>query len=106
MSKADELDQPRVQATWRDLVRLIWEGVKANKLLLVSVWAVALLHAVCNKGMILLGKPFLEAMGLDGDKQDLSQAAPGTWAETSANVYSGSAATTYTYTPVDGKFKK
>ena len=41
--KAD--DQPRVRATWRDLVGLIWEGVKANKLLVVSVWLVGLVHA-------------------------------------------------------------
>ncbi|MHC4919319.1 MAG: ABC transporter ATP-binding protein, partial [Planctomycetota bacterium] len=78
--------QPLVRATWRDLVHLIWEGVKANKLLVVSVWAVGLLHAFCNKGMILLGKPFLEAMGLDEGKQDMPQAVPGTWSETAAHI--------------------
>ncbi len=89
MSSADQLNQPRVRATFRDLARLIWEGVKRNKLLVVSVWCVGLVEAFCNKGLILLGKPFLEAMGVNEGKKDLGGPASGTWGETSKNIQEG-----------------
>ncbi|MEE9128286.1 MAG: ABC transporter ATP-binding protein [Planctomycetota bacterium] len=85
-SKVDELEHSRVRATARDLVRLIWEAVKANKWLVVSVWAVGLLHAFCNKGLIILGKPFLEALGVGEGLGEPAKPTPGSWQEVAGGI--------------------
>ena len=70
------MSQRRVRATWRSLVALIWEAIKANRMLVVWVYLIGFCHAFFSKAVILLAKPFLEFMGVEGDGKKPGDPAP------------------------------